>query len=263
MRDPYAVFLLLFGLLLSTATTICFSLNLHNSEVKCIKEERQALLKFKQGLQDNYSMLSSWVNHEEDCCKWEGIECSNRTGDHVVKLVLRNKFLSGEISSSLLGLQHLTYLDLSSNQFSILPNFVGSLTKLQYLNLSINGISGTIPPQLGNLSSLISLDLSHNSFSGTIPPQLGNLSSLIYLDLSHNSFSGTQLGNLSSLISLYLSHNSFSGTIPPQLGNLSSLMSLDLRHNSFSGTIPPQLGNLSSLISLDLSWNSFSGTILP
>ncbi|XP_062147862.1 receptor-like protein EIX1 [Alnus glutinosa] len=264
MRGPYAVFLLLFGLLLSIATTICFSLNLHNSEVRCIEEERQALLQFKQGLQDDYGMLFSWVNHEEDCCKWEGIECSNRTGDHVVKLVLRNKLLSGEISSSLLGLQHLTYLDLSHNDFSILPKFIGSLTKLQYLNLSFSRISGTIPPQLGNLSSLISLDLSWNFFSGTIPPQFGNLSSLNSLDLSWNLFSGTippQLGNLSSLNSLDLSCNLFSGTIPPQLGNLSSLISLDLSHNSFSGTITPQLGNLSSLIYLDLSFNLLEDSI--
>jgi EIX receptor 1/2 len=135
MRGPYAEFLLLFGLLLSTATTICFSLNLHNSEVRCIEEERQALLKFKKGLHDFYGMLSSWDSHEGDCCKWEGIECSNRTG-HVVALDLRGKYLFSVISFSLLGLQHLTYLDLSSNQFSILPKSIGSLTKLQYLNLS-------------------------------------------------------------------------------------------------------------------------------
>jgi hypothetical protein len=80
MRSPnYAESVLLF---LCTATTICFAFNLHDSEVmRCIEEERQALLKFRQGLL--YSTELSWGTHEEDCCKWEGIKCSNRTG-HVV-----------------------------------------------------------------------------------------------------------------------------------------------------------------------------------
>jgi EIX receptor 1/2 len=104
MRNPnYAESVLLF---LCTATTICFAFNLHDSEVmRCIEEERQALLKFRQGLL--YSPELSWGTHEEDCCKWEGIKCSNGTG-HVVILDLSHKHLSGEISSSLLGLQHLT-----------------------------------------------------------------------------------------------------------------------------------------------------------
>lgn len=68
MRGPYAEFLLLFGLL--------FVLNLRNSDVICIEEEREALLKFKQGLEEDYNgLLSSWVSHDEDCCKWEGIKC--------------------------------------------------------------------------------------------------------------------------------------------------------------------------------------------
>jgi hypothetical protein len=137
MRGPYAALLLLLGLLLlllCTTTSICFGLHLRNSEVRCIEEERQALLKFKQGLEDDEGMLSSWGILEEDCCNWKGIKCSNRTS-HVFKLDLWGdwyseppKYLHGEINSSLLGLQHLTYLDLSCNTFSILPEFIGSLT---------------------------------------------------------------------------------------------------------------------------------------
>lgn len=117
---------------------------IRNSEVRCMEKERQSLLKFKQGLMDDNGLLSSWGNHEEDCCKWEGVKCSNRTG-HVVKLDLQgkqffggSKVLSGDISFSLLGLQHLIYLDLSSNEFStFFPEFIASLTKLRTISQSV------------------------------------------------------------------------------------------------------------------------------
>ncbi|MDE0080174.1 MAG: hypothetical protein OXO50_21830, partial [Caldilineaceae bacterium] len=62
------------------------------------------------------------------------------------------------------------------------------------LNLSENGLSGSIPPELGNLTELESLGLADNRLSGEIPPELGNL---IYLE------------------SLYLNNNELSGEIPP------------------------------------------------
>lgn len=70
---------------------------------------------------------------------------------HVVKLDLRARslieFSEGQINSSLFGLQHLIYLDLSNNDFNGQPllEFLGSLAKLQYLNLSSTNIGGAIP----------------------------------------------------------------------------------------------------------------------
>ncbi|XP_062147869.1 receptor-like protein EIX1 [Alnus glutinosa] len=304
MRCPYAEFLLLFGLLLCTAITVGFAFNLSNSEVTCIEEERQALLQFKQGLEDNYDRLSSWGSHE-DCCKWKGIECSNPTG-HVIKLHLRAnytftgtlEFLSGEISSSLLGLQHLTYLDLSSNYFSIIPNFIGSLTKLQYLNLSNNILMvGTIPPQLGNLSSLISLDLSLNSrlIEDHNLDWLIHLSSLRQLDMSYLNLSKIvnwpdKINMLPSLSDLRLSYCELSMPVPPVLSHAinsssplsfldlsnnylnssifpwvfkynNSLSHLDLSSNVLEGSIPEVFGNMVTLVHLDLSSNNLQGTI--
>lgn len=136
-RGSYSKLLLILGLL-CTRTRIGFGLNLGDSEVRCIEEERQALLKFKQGLKDHLDLLSSWGNHE-DCCKWIGIKCNKKTS-HVVKLDLRAhsliEFSEGEINSSLLGLQHLTYLDLRNNDFNGQPSWNSLVHSLNY-NISI------------------------------------------------------------------------------------------------------------------------------
>jgi EIX receptor 1/2 len=283
MRGHYEEFLLVLGLLCIIGTTnICFGLNLSNSELRCIEEERRALLEFKQGVQDDYHVLSSWGSHEE-CCKWRGIQCSNRTG-HVVKLDLRQntffgtfEFLSGEISSSILGLQHLAYLDLSSNNFPILPEFIGSsLTELQYLNLSFNAISGTIPWQLGNLSKLVSLDLSWNYNDRVLEdPNLDwlyNLSSLRHLRMSHVNLSKVvnwpdKVNMLPSLLDLRLSDCElsmpFDPLVPSNIANSSSPLSfIDLSYNHLNSSVFPWLYRYnSSLVFLDLSYNKLEGSI--
>lgn len=58
MRGNYSELLLILGLL-CIGTRIGFGLNLGDSEVRCIEEDRQALLKFKQGLKDHLGLLSS------------------------------------------------------------------------------------------------------------------------------------------------------------------------------------------------------------
>ncbi|KAG6714471.1 hypothetical protein I3842_05G204400 [Carya illinoinensis] len=285
MRGCYLQFLLLLlGLLSCNATKLGFNSNLlTDSKLRCIQEERQTLLQFKQHLVDPSHWLSSWDNGTEDCCKWKGISCSNKTG-HVVRLDLQanlqyvktaTKYLGGEISSSLLGLQYLTYLDLSFNNFSgkSFPTFVGSLTRLQYLNLSNTNIAGTIPLQLGNLSRLISLDLSWN-YDLTETHNLDwliHLSSLTHLDI--NSLNLSQVVNwpnkvmmLPSLIHLSLSYCSLSTTTPQLLSinaNFSSqLLFLDLFNNHLNCSIFHWLLNFTtSLVDLDLGANELQCSI--
>ncbi|CAJ1953034.1 unnamed protein product [Sphenostylis stenocarpa] len=237
------------------------------SHVKCLERERQALLSFKQSIQDYHGMLSTWRNDDNrsDCCKWEGIECNNETG-HIVKLDLHGSeshLLAGLINiTSLLDLQKLEYLDLSFSDSlggTQIPKSIGSFQSLRYLNLSYSSFTGKIPFELGNLALLEYLDLQATYLHGAIPSELGKLPSLRYLDLSNNidNIYGEvpcQLGNLLHLRYLDLSGNSLSGSIPSQLGSLSHLRYLDLG-NSLSGTLPFQVGNLPLLNSLRLGGN--------
>ncbi|KAI7995497.1 Receptor-like protein EIX2 [Camellia lanceoleosa] len=228
MGSTSSVLVMLFALFfIERLEFICSSTN---SNVSCIASEREALLKFKGNLTDeanplSANRLSSWVG--EDCCTWKGVGCSNKTG-HVVKLDLRNPFaergldvytrpkkghdayanfvmnkLGGQISPSLLNLNHLHYLDLSMNGMqNSIPHNLGNLSRLQYLNLSNNYLSSPIPDTLGMLTSLTVLDLSSNYFNDLMLYSLCNLSSLVHIDLSSNSLGGAIphcLGNLASL----------------------------------------------------------------
>jgi len=232
-------------LLLTSGSTHEFKdTTIESVESKCIEREKQALLKFKQSIVDDSCMLSTWKddNKDGDCCKWKGIECNKETG-HVKKLDLRGnqtQFLVGAIDFvSLIALENMEYLDLSSNYFpgSHISEQIGSLAKLKYLNLSYSVVPGRIPYQIGNLLELEYLDLSKSFYglNGEIPPHLGNLTRLRYLNLRENT--------------------NIIGEIPCQLRNLSQLQHLDLEKTSLSGAIPFIVGNLPFLQTLKLDGN--------
>ena len=125
-----------------------------------------------------------------------------------------------------------------------LPSDLGSLSRLRFLNLNNNQLSGEIPAKLGNLASLEHLDLGYNRLSGKIPAELGNLANLERLYLGGNQLSGkipAELGNLANLERLYLGGNQLSGEIPAELGNLANLKYLGLGGNQLSGCIPKSL----------------------
>uniref|UniRef100_M1C3X3 EIX receptor 1 n=1 Tax=Solanum tuberosum TaxID=4113 RepID=M1C3X3_SOLTU len=243
------------------------TLRVDHANILCITKEREALLEFKRGLIDEHNMLSSWKN--EECCSWSGVKCSNRTG-HILVLNLRGNSdmsLTGNISSSLVKLQYLKYLDLSFNDFGgQIPKFIGYFERLEYLNLSFsyNHFTGLIPLQFQNLTNLKTLDLGQNSLTVKSLEWLSNLVYLEYVDLH---FSNVQAKNwlqemikLPNLRELHLSACQLPVIIPSSLVsvNISSshLSILDISNNRYSSpAINSWLFNFTSLTSLDLSGN--------
>ena len=63
----------------------------------------------------------------------------------------------------------------------------GFITKI---DLTDNGLVGSIPAELGNLLNLENLHLAVNSLTGSIPDELGNLMKLSSLTLSNNDLIG-------------------------------------------------------------------------
>ncbi|XP_038878985.1 receptor-like protein EIX2 [Benincasa hispida] len=244
-------------------------------EIKCMESERQALLSLKQNLIDRYDFLSSWrtqANHKanDDCCNWRGVGCSNNTGadhHHIVSLDLHNKGLMGEVGSSLTQLLHLTYLDLSYNQFDqILIEDIGSLINLNYLNLSYNKLSGSIPQSLGQLSNLEYLNLQSNLLEGEVSEvHFSKLKNLKALDLSDNllrlNFNSAWIPPF-QMQSISLRNCTLGPDFPKWL-QTQNFSVLDISENIISDEIPRWFwNNLSpNLLFLDISFNYIKGEI--
>ena len=71
------------------------------------------------------------------------------------------------------------------------------------INLSHNGLSGSIPPGLGSLSNLESLSLDHSQLIGNIPASLGNLTHLDTLWLNNTNLDGALPQSLKNVPNLF------------------------------------------------------------
>lgn len=138
-------------------------------------------------------------------------------------------------------------------------------TKLQYLSLHSNNITGQIPQGISNLKSLKHLDLSVNQMFGYIVNELGELKSLEYLFLAHNDFFPGRfpecIRNLTNLEELSLKNNNLMDEIPEWIEELTRLELLDLGENDLNSEIPDSMGKLTNLWILILNANNLQGTI--
>ncbi|KAH6810023.1 hypothetical protein C2S51_027806 [Perilla frutescens var. frutescens] len=159
---------------------------------------------------------------------------------HIVKIVLKGHDLTGVLPRSLAKLHYLTTINLDRNYLSgTIPQEWAS-TKLEYLIVSANRLSGPIPNYLGSIASLVIMSLENNHFSGKVPAELGKLINLEILILSANNLTGklpAELYNLKKLRNLELSSNRFDGRMPNFQG-LTNLQKLELQSSGFEGPIP-------------------------
>ncbi|KAJ8759275.1 hypothetical protein K2173_006795 [Erythroxylum novogranatense] len=184
---------------------------------------------------------------------------------------------------------------MAQNQTAVFAGQKPIFSQMGTLLLGFNHFSGQIPRLLCEMQKLQFLDLSNNSFSGSIPSCFNNnllwghkfqanswvptdfttkgnlycfmgipLTEMTGIDFSANKLTDTipiQLGELQDLHSFNLSHNLLSGEIPSSFGNLKEIESLDLSHNRLTGTIPQEIVHISTLTTFFVAFNDLSGRI--
>lgn len=178
-----------------------------------------------------------WVNNSHwggdvVVCTWYGVVCD---AANAVEIRLQNNNLSGT-----------------------LPPEISSV-RISVLNVTRNGLSGTLPSSFGKWSALREFDVSHNNLSVTLPPEYSQWSGVYQLYVSNNSLSGTlpaAYASWRSVISrVMVDHNMLSGTLPSSYGTW-DIQSIELSNNMFSGSLPQEYDNWTRVHSVSVGFNN-------
>ncbi|XP_030968961.1 probable LRR receptor-like serine/threonine-protein kinase At1g07650 isoform X4 [Quercus lobata] len=257
---PYISFIVF--LLLMCMATQPGTGTIHSDEVKALGEIAEQLGKKDWNINvEQCKNDLSWLTPKLD---WKppynnSLFCDCSYPDsvcHVVALVLKGQDLDGKLPRSLVKLHYLTYLNLNRNFLSGNIPHEWASTKLEFLTLSVNNLSGPIPGFLGNITALRYMSIENNLFSGMVPLELGKLVSLENLILSANNLSGElpfALTKLTKLTELRISSNNFTGRIPDFFRSWKQLEKLEIQASGFEGPIPSNISILSNLTELRIS----------
>ncbi|XP_028126770.1 probable leucine-rich repeat receptor-like protein kinase At1g35710 [Camellia sinensis] len=211
---------LLVALCIAATNILLVSGTVNSSSLSSL--EAKALL--NSGWWGNFSS----ANH----CHLAGIAC-NQAGS-VVRIVLSPNSVYSSSSSSSSYSYSSPHRKLENMDWTSFPN-------LQFLDLSFCDLTGSIPEEIGTLSKLTYLDLSSNkNLEGLLPLTLGNLTQLVQLRIYYTNITGpipSSIGQLTNLIYLNLSPNRINGSIPVEIGDLMQLAYLDLSHNLLTAKI--------------------------
>ncbi|XP_076923152.1 receptor-like protein EIX1 [Bidens hawaiensis] len=180
------------------------------------------------------------------------------------KLDLSRNGLTGNLPNSMGKLSNLEYLDVSSNSLEGLISDVHflNLTQLTYLDLSSNSVKLNLSSlALGGLR-LQTIKMRSCKLGPGFPMWIQSQRDFAYLDISNNGISDRVPGWLwdlpRGLKLLNLSSNEIKGTLPDMKSDFERYPGMDLSNNQLEGTIPLLP---SKLAALSLSGNSFSGTL--
>lgn len=184
-----------------------------------------------------YDLVPSqrWLSAVDEC-QWGGVACGVTVEDEI-NIDSDAEGSNIPIKSTMRRLA-VTSIDLADQSLrGSLVTELSALPMLQVLDLSHNGLQGTISENFGSLKTL---RLQHNAIQGSIPSNFFNEQSVMKeLNVGSNFMTGTipnEVGLASFMTDLYLFKNRFTGSIP-SLGNM-PLVNFHGQQNSFTGVMP-------------------------
>ncbi|KAH1241818.1 Pollen receptor-like kinase 2 [Glycine max] len=194
--------------------------------------DTESLLKFRDSLENNNALLSSWnasippCSDDDASSHWPHVQCYK---GHVWGLKLESMRLKGVIDvQSLLDLPYLRTISLMNNDFDTAWPEINKVVGLKTIFLSNNKFSGEIPAQaFQGMQWLKKIHLSNNQFTGPIPTSLASIPRLMELRLEGNHFTGPIPNFQHAFKSFSVANNQLKGEIPASLHNMPA--------SSFSG----------------------------
>lgn len=174
--------------------------------------------------------------------------------EKIKSIIINNTKTINTIPKEIKYLKNLSYLDLSFQDISNLPDEIFTISKLDTLCLDNNKIK-CLPKGIKNFKNLTCLRLESNQLS-TLPVEFWELTNLQYLSLDRNNLSklSEKISNFNKLKTFTIDLNELM-TIPESIVNLKSLTYLDFSMNNLT-KLPDQIGNLCNLIHLEVRSNN-------
>lgn len=158
-----------------------------------------------------------------------------------------------------------TQIDLSYNGLrGTIPSVLGKLTALTSIRMINNDISGTLPSELGQLTNLKQIWLHSNTIAGIIPSEIGQMGDLELMQIRSNLLTGvlqSELGHLTKLAYFDIRYNAIAGTLPSELGLMQSCELFYAQNNGFTGYVPSEIGLMTSMKSMGMHSNDFTGML--
>lgn len=173
-----------------------------NGDVEAIVKYRPTK---RRGLQDDYHEEEEairWLDATNECA-WYGLDCGedyspDRSDESVdayypvLTIDLSSNNLNGELIKEIFEFGQLEgfFLDGNMKITGTIPEALGEMPKLKFLDLDDNEIVGTLPNSLFTLYDLIAIDLNTNQLTGTLSESIGGITNLEVLQLENNNMSG-------------------------------------------------------------------------
>ena len=213
-----------------------------NCKDEIYEKERATLIALYKALNgDNWVDKNNWCS-DRPLKEWSGVSV-NEDG-YVEKLNIRHRNIQGAIPECIGQLSQLKYLDAYDNAIvGPLPNGLADCKHLQYLDLANNPMTGAILPEYWgkHMENLEYLGIYNTQLGGELPQSIGSMKSMKKLFLASNKISGSipeSIGQLPAIEELLLSGNNLTGSIPESMANLPKLKDFTLHSNNFQGSIP-------------------------
>jgi Leucine-rich repeat (LRR) protein len=185
--------------------------------------------------------------------------------------LLYSNLFTGSLPSGIEDFSGMVEFDVHQNLLtgSVPANFFHTGAEnldLENVDLSVNCLTGTLPPSIWSFKRLRKFNISYNMFTGPFSKPAASWPLLRSISFNDNymtsSLPVTFSLNRSVIESIAAEDNYLTGTMPSAIALCVNLLSLSVSDNYFTSSLPSELAYLSLLQFLNVSYNQLDGPVV-